>query len=126
MRNTHLKATRFERSRSVRDAALKLLRKDGFWRPICGLDDLFLSFDSAEFEIIHVTPFQHLPESSENFKYAAVKYGTTWEREPYWLDIWDKKTRRKVLSVRWDTSDELDIVSFRRGDWEERLLSSAE
>jgi hypothetical protein len=90
------------------------------------LDDPFLSFDSAEFEMIHVTPFQHLPEPSEEFKYTAAKYGEAWEREPYWLDIWDKNTRHKVLSVRWDTSDELEIVLFRRGDWEERLLSSAE
>jgi hypothetical protein len=41
---------------------------------------------------------------------------------PYSLDIW---APRKVLSVQWAGSDNLLIVSFRRGSWEQDLLTRA-
>ena len=49
------KVTRLERSRSLRDTALKILRKDGFWRQIGGLDGPFLSFEGAELRMIYVS-----------------------------------------------------------------------
>jgi hypothetical protein len=85
----------------------------------------FLCADIAELEMIYVTPFQELPEPAEIFKREFAGRSGSWRREPYMLDIWDKSIRRKVFSVRWYTLDDVEVVSFSRGDWEERLLRLA-
>lgn len=38
----------------------------------------------------------------------------------YGLDIWFGK---KVLSVQWDQEDEVEVISYRKGEWEEKLLA---
>jgi len=41
---------------------------------------------------------------------------------PYGLDIWAPK---KVMNIEWSDQGELAIVSFRRGAWEDELISAA-
>lgn len=48
---------------------------------------------------------------------------TAAERKTYHIDIWDKT---KVLNLQFKNSGGGRILSFRRGDWEEKLLSIAE
>jgi hypothetical protein len=42
------------------------------------------------------------------------------------LDVWDE-TRRgaKVLNINWASDGAIEVVSFRRGDWEQILLDRA-
>jgi hypothetical protein len=42
------------------------------------------------------------------------------------LDVWDE-TRRgaKVLNMHWAGNGAIEVVSFRRGDWEQVLLDRA-
>ena len=42
----------------------------------------------------------------------------------HWIDIWEDD-RRKVLNIQWNDSG-VDIISFRRGDWESKLLKKTE
>ena len=40
--------------------------------------------------------------------------------QPYGIEVW---AGGKVLNVGWDHTDVLDVVSFRRGQWEQELLA---
>jgi hypothetical protein len=40
------------------------------------------------------------------------------------LDVWG--TDSKVLNVHWNNEVEIEIVSFKRGDWEQEILNAAE
>jgi hypothetical protein len=53
------------------------------------------------------------------FCICSLSFGTI-------LDVWDK-TRRgaKVLNVNWSGDGAIQVVSFRRGDWEQVLLARA-
>jgi hypothetical protein len=39
------------------------------------------------------------------------------------LDVWTPS--QKVLNINWDNDGGIVLISFRRGDWEDRLLSAA-
>jgi len=108
----------------LRDAAITLLRQYGLWAPIANLEGAFLQYNGHEFSMIHVSPFQRIPEPSDEMKYKAAQVGAEWQREPYMLDVWSKLEPRKVFSIRWDFSDALEIIAFRRGSWEQRLLQT--
>jgi hypothetical protein len=42
------------------------------------------------------------------------------------LDVWDEtRGGAKVLNIHWDSNDAIEVVSFRRGDWEQVLLDRA-
>lgn len=61
------------------------------------------------------TPFQKIPEpTNKALKGANLSYG---------LDIWTQSG--KVLNIEWDTQESTQLVSFKRGAWEEVVLSWA-
>lgn len=40
------------------------------------------------------------------------------------LDVWTEgDAGKKVLNVSWHSLSEVELTSFRRGDWEEELLN---
>ena len=42
------------------------------------------------------------------------------------LDVWDEPRRgAKVLNINWASDGAIEVVSFRRGDWEQILLDRA-
>lgn len=42
------------------------------------------------------------------------------------LDVWDEaRGGAKVLNTSWASDDAIEVVSFRRGDWEQILLGRA-
>ena len=42
------------------------------------------------------------------------------------LDVWDEtRGGAKVLNMHWDGNGAIEVVSFRRGDWEQVLLDRA-
>lgn len=42
---------------------------------------------------------------------------------PFGLDIWDAKGVGKILNIEWDSRGDICLVSFRRGDWEKKVLA---
>ena len=110
---------RLEAALRLRDAALNKLRSEG------SLEDTksgpYLRWAGKDLEIGVWYPFQRLPPVSQTVKYFAVKPGKGPVNLNYGLDIWDK--RGKVLNIEWSDTGEVLIVSFRRGDWEQKLLS---
>jgi hypothetical protein len=77
------------------------------------------------------TPFQkfHMepPKIPDRFKgnldrYAvAVRMSQSKRHLGFGLDVWGKVG--KVLNVHWNDYGQIEIVSFKRGDWEEEILA---
>jgi hypothetical protein len=116
---TKKRASRLDAAISIRDAALKKVKKEGQFEDT-NVGPL-LVWKGAELEISHHTPFQKFPPPSEEFFRNCYAAGVDPEINlPYGLDIWD--TKGKVLNIEWDHNNHVELVSFKRGDWEEKLL----
>jgi hypothetical protein len=86
---------------ALKAAALVLAKHRGTTIEVSGYSVLEIKFDPL---LIWITPFG------------------PWTN----LDIWDETQRgKKVLNLAWFPNGAIDIASFRRGAWEEFLLSSA-
>ncbi len=108
------------RVEELRDAALWVLEGYGKWKP-CGSKTLhMLTAEVNDLLILHRTPFQKLFKPSERMKYTAAVLGQSPRTLPYGLDIWHGK---KVFSMDWDDAEGVEIRSFTRGEWEDRLLA---
>ena len=108
-----------DRAEELRDAAFWVLERHGEWKP-CGSRDLYmLTADVNDLLILHRTPFQKLFKPSERMKYMAAVLGQSPRTLPYGLEIWHGK---KVFSIDWDDAEGVEIRSFTRGEWEDRLL----
>ena len=80
------------------------------------------------------TPFQkfHMepPKIPDRFKgnldrYAvAVRMSQSKRHLGFGLDVWGKVG--KVLNVHWNEYGQIEIVSFKRGDWEDEILGAAQ
>lgn len=56
---------------------------------------------------------------SVRFSIGSLGLGTN-------LDVWDEtRGGAKVLNMNWASNGAIEIVSFRRGDWEQVLLDRA-
>jgi|SRR6202035_5453813 hypothetical protein len=101
---------------ALRDRALAVLHQHGVWKLISGVE--CKEFDGDGFSIVfYIRPAGALPS------------GALYSLEA-WLDNGDvfrghKVMGDKVLNLVWNKASEnnVRIVSFRRGPWEERLLS---
>jgi hypothetical protein len=83
----------------AREAVTSLVKKFGAFAEIPGLSTPPLQVDLEPYKIFYRTPFQRLPESSENVKYYMALTGKVLNL-PYALDIWE--SRRKILLFEWD------------------------
>jgi hypothetical protein len=114
--------SRIQRAIQLQAAALTILRLRGSFEEMQGLDGKVLK---AEFDSFHLslrTPFSRMPEPTQSFKHAAAVLGRSYTSSRYGLDVW---APRKVLNVEWNHEDRLEIVSFRRGIWEDLLIAEA-
>jgi hypothetical protein len=112
------KQERLERAIEVRAFALKLLGKHGRWTTLPNGPEV-LRFEDAHFLLILYVREQVPREFRERFHLGPLEHGL------YNLDLWNLlgKPRGKVLNLNWLTVSALPrIVTFRRGDWEQRLL----
>jgi hypothetical protein len=64
-----------------------------------------------------------LPDVDELTKYRLAMHGVHGNL-PYALDI--SHGDRMVLPVEWDDAGGVEIILFRRGEWESKLLGKAE
>ena len=110
---------RLEAALQVRDAALKKVRAEGEWEET----DIgpMLMWKGMRLTMSHRTPFNKLPHIPEHIKYFAAKTGCSPGNLDYGLDIWFND--KKVLNIEWVDSERVDLVSFRRGDWEREVLA---
>jgi hypothetical protein len=114
---------RFADARRARDHALRLIRELGHWETVGG--DKVLFAEAGPIVIAHTTLFsdkQTRRGSPRSYLHAVAKQAAT----PVFccsIDIWFG--RRKVLSVRWDATDNMEVVSFSPGDWQDELAQIA-
>ncbi|HEY6342940.1 MAG TPA: hypothetical protein VIY49_15715 [Bryobacteraceae bacterium] len=99
----------------IRAFALKLLGERGQWTTLFHGPEV-LRFENSRFLIMFYIK-QPVPlELRERFRIGPQGWGL------YCLELWDKPIR-KVLNIDWVTVGAVPrIVTFRRGEWEQRLL----
>jgi len=98
--------SRVSRALELRDDALNILWRHGARVDFGPLK--LLQADLNGLSIAHRTPFlQPLLTGRNNW---ALPFG---------LDIWTRK--RKVMNLEWGLPWEVQLVSFRSGEWEEQL-----
>jgi hypothetical protein len=122
--------TRKERAIQLRDAALEIVQQRGTLEPISGLKARVRLYRGDELIIIYRTPFQQLrrygPSAREIKQYgeyqAALLHQRTPDPLPYGLDIW---CGRKVLIIEWAEDGTVELVAYKPGDWEGRMLALA-
>ena len=116
---TKKRVSRLDAAISIRDAALKKLKDQGQFEDT-GFGPL-LVWRGDEIEISRITRCRKSPTPSE---VAAIKSCETSVgpklRLLYGLDIWG--TQGKVLNIMWDYKDHVELISFKRGEWEEKIL----
>ena len=108
---------RAEQVRKIRDLALDVVNARGSWRSAGKARILLAEVANLKMGVWSAfsTP---LPP---NHTHALLR-----QREldfPCALDIWFKN--KKVLSIRWRDDGHLQIISFKRGDWEQLVSGLA-
>ena len=97
----------------IRDAALEKVEKDG--QLDCSEFCLLMVWGDDEFYITFNTPFQKLP-SLEGIR----DNGLTLFNLQNSLNIWD--TEGKLFNIEWDDKKHVDLLRFKRGKWEQKVL----
>ena len=110
-------STRIEAARKIRDHILPVVQRMGSASEISGIKSL--SWEMKPWLVMHRTPFGPTP-TPETYRGAIARQKMTDRR--YALDIWHG---RKVLNIEWDSLDNFEIVSFKRGQWEDELIALA-
>jgi hypothetical protein len=98
-KTTTPKSNRLADAVQLRDVAIKFVQANGAWKPFSA-DTRVMQFDSDSLSVW----------------YSVFPFG-------FGIDIWDAS--RKVFNVQWNDTG-IDIISFRRGDWENRLIDESE
>ena len=80
-----------------------------------------------------ITPFQKFHREPPSIptriegdvaRYGAAVLMSQRKRLGYLLDVYDENG--KVFNVHWDNDGNIEIVSFKRGNWEEEILHAVE
>ena len=104
---------------SIKDAALKKLKNAGQFEET-NFGPL-LVWRGDELEISRHTFYPIFPTPSENASRKCYEASVDPKlRLLYGLDIWG--TQGKVLNIMWDYNNHVELRSFKRGEWEEKLL----
>ena len=97
----------------VRDAALDKVEMDGHLGcneysriKVWGNDELYITFN---------TPFQMLP-TEEDIRDESLAFFDL----QYSLNIWD--TNGKLFNIEWDDQNKIDLLQFKRGKWEQKVV----
>jgi hypothetical protein len=104
---------RIERAMEIRAFALKFLGERGRWQPLFNGPEV-LRFEDSRFVMMFYVKRPGPLELRE--RSGPLGWGL------YGLELWDKQLG-KVLNLDWQTVGAVPrIVTFKRGDWEQRLL----
>jgi hypothetical protein len=110
-----------QRAIEIRDAALKKLRSESRFVEVRGLGRC-TEWSKDGLQISLRTPFQKLPPISESMQLFAASVGRAPVNLPYGIDVWDLAAKRKVFNAEWADSGEFCLVTFRCGEWENKLM----
>ena len=110
---------RIEDALMIRDLAHRVLGAKGQWRPV-GKSN-WLTLQESGLTIALRTPFQKLPQPYENTKFRVAALGYKLNL-PYGLDIW---APQKVMNLEWDDDGSVEVITFKRGEWEAQLATLA-
>jgi hypothetical protein len=103
----------------LRDRAMTML-KEGNWHDD-GKGHRALIRETDDLRLAYAGPFQRwaegMPEQMQHFAGANGKS----EPVPHMLSIWRKTPSQKVLNVTWSDDGRIELITFKRGDWETRL-----
>ena len=110
---------RLDAALRVRDAALMKMRVEGLWE-VTNIGRV-LMWKQMGLRMVFRTPFNKLPQIPEHIKYLAAETGRSPINLNYGLDIWFND--KNVLKIEWDDSERVRLTSFRRGDWERKVLA---
>ena len=114
---------RIKRAHYLKSKALQLLSKAGDWEAVEGYPGRVRSYHGNRLFILHRTPFQPPPVSE---KALAAGINSETQRQvarEYGLDIW--VDNKKTLSLIWNEGDNIAVVLFKSGVWEEELIKAA-
>jgi hypothetical protein len=117
-----------DRALQIRNASLEALRTRGIMTQVGGLPGRTQTATLGDLKMMYRTPFQRLPAASKDVQYTRALLKQRGQRASrnleYGLDIWEPGG--KVFNFEWSQDDEeLQIVAFKRGPWEDVLLNSA-
>jgi len=120
---------RSEAALAIRDAALQKIRAEGIFEEIENFGPtLAWPKEGPKHATLHMmlrTPFQKIPKASVESRKKAFQHGLRLKglNLPYGLDIWTSEA--KVLNIEWEEGGKTKIISFKRGAWEDMVLSCA-
>lgn len=126
VRKRVLSMERRQQIENLRAAALALIKSKHQWTTVSGMK--FPTYDDGDLSISLRTPFQawhkQMPALSahcnERQKFLAVSLFQQFTQHTSGLDIWSGG--KKVLNIEWTGDGEIEVVSFKRGDWERKLV----
>src|SRR5690242_7069085 len=111
---------RLARVRAARDRLLKIVRKvggqaGGGW----------VSASAGSLDIMAPDPFtKPMPKGRQPATYASALVRQRFVPDlPYTMEIWP--FRKKIMNVQWDDDDEIQLISFHPGAWENELARLA-
>jgi hypothetical protein len=116
-------SSRMLRVLTLRDEALEIIHREGRWQQHGFMKALCAEIGGIH--MIHRTPFQKMPKlriTDAQKHYLAANDIRLQRQLPYGLDV---LATRKVMNVEWDTEGNVDVVSFKPGQWEADLLAAA-
>ena len=120
---------RLEAALAIRDAAFQKIQSEGIFEEIKNFGPTLVWPKKAPHTVsLHMmlrTPFQKPPKASVESRKKAFQHGLSLKglNLPYGLDIWTSEG--KVLNIEWEEGGKTKIVSFKRGAWEDTVLSWA-
>lgn len=116
-----LTAAKRARALTLRDAALKVVRRIGVWQEIrVGQSSAQILFARlGGIQVAYRSPFQRIFQLDEQVKYRAAQLGMALPL-PYGLDVW---APNKVLNMEWDDRGSVALTTLRAGSWETELIS---
>ena len=113
-------STRLSDALAIKAASLNILKAKGSRQP-SKVDGSTWKGDGLTIAIR--TPFQRLPETDGRFIRQAALFGLRYTPNlPYGLDIWETG-RGKVLNIEWTHDGRSELVGFKRGGWEQKVLA---
>lgn len=112
-----------ERAIELRNVAVAVVKAHGIWTAGAvhnGPKALWFHDQARGIHMTYRTPFISLPEPSDKIIHKAAIHGEPLKPTlPYGLDIWAPE---KVLSVAWSDEGDFEMIGYKPGDWEKRLL----
>jgi hypothetical protein len=99
----------------INPASTVTVRRDGQWQTIGPLKALVA--DVGDLNIVHRTVFSRPKESVNAPQLSPCAHQTEGQTNP---TVCDRRVLRgkKVLNVEWDANGDIQIISFRPGEWE--------